>query len=197
MAIVDKAREGDSPMFFALQADWAAWLAAHCAKSAGVWLRIAKKGAGRQSVSYAEALDAALCYGWIDGQKKGDGEHYWLQRFTPRSAQSIWSRINREKVLKLIQDGRMQPAGLAEVERAKRNGRWEAAYDSSSTATIPPDLQAALDANKRAREFFAAIDARNRYAILFRVQTAKKADTRAKRIQQFVDMLARHEKVHP
>lgn len=187
----------DTPMRFESAAEWAEWLATHCASSTGVWLRLAKRGAGQLSVSYAEALEVALCYGWIDGQKKGDSEHYWLQRFTPRSAKSLWSKINREKALKLIQEGRMQTAGLKEIERAKSDGRWEAAYDSSSVATVPSDLQAALDANKRAKSFFATLDARNRYAVLFRLQTAKKAETRAKRLAQFIEMLSRHEKLHP
>jgi uncharacterized protein YdeI (YjbR/CyaY-like superfamily) len=197
MAIASKTVVRDSPMRFESQTEWAEWLATHCATSTGVWLRLAKKRAGQRSVSYADALEAALCYGWIDGQKKSDSEHHWLQRFTPRAARSLWSKINREKALKLIQEGRMEAAGLEEIERAKRDGRWEAAYDSSSSAMVPSDLQAALDANKRAKSFFATLDARNRYAILFRLQTAKKAETRANRLQQFVEMLSRHEKLHP
>jgi uncharacterized protein YdeI (YjbR/CyaY-like superfamily) len=197
MAIRGKAVVRDPPMHFASQTAWVEWLAAHCATSTGVWLRLAKKGADRRSVSYAEALDVALCYGWIDGQKKSDNESHWLQRFTPRSARSVWSKINREKALKLIQEGRTAAAGLEEIERAKRDGRWEAAYDPSRSAMMPPDLQAALDANARAKSFFATLDARNRYAFLFRLQTAKKAETRDKRLQQFVDMLSRHEKLHP
>lgn len=191
------AASSDAPILFASQGEWAAWLAAHGTSSTGVWLRLAKRGSGQRSVSYAEALDVALCYGWIDGQKKGDSEHHWLQRFTPRSARSLWSKINREKALKLVQEGRMEAAGLAEIERAKSDGRWSAAYDSSSAAAVPADLQAALDANKRAKAFFAALDAGNRYAILFRLQTAKKPETRLKRLQQFIEMLSRHEKLHP
>jgi uncharacterized protein YdeI (YjbR/CyaY-like superfamily) len=197
MAIANKASVGDAPQRFASQAEWAEWLATYGARSTGVWLRLAKQGADQPSVSYAEALGVALCYGWIDGQKKTDSEQHWLQRFTPRSAKSLWSKINREKALKLIQEGRMEMAGLAEIERAKSDGRWEAAYDSSSSATVPSDLQAALDVNQRANAFFATLDARNRYAILFRLQTAKKAETRTKRLQQFVEMLSRHEKLHP
>jgi uncharacterized protein YdeI (YjbR/CyaY-like superfamily) len=197
MALASKTSVRDTPMRFESQADWAEWLAVHCATSSGVWLRLAKRGADQRSVSYTEALEVALCYGWIDGQKKGESEDHWLQRFTPRSAKSIWSKINRQKALKLIQEGRMETAGLEEVERAKSDGRWEAAYDSSSTAAVPPDLQAALDANKRAKSFFATLDAGNRYAVLFRLQTAKKAETRTKRLQQFVEMLSRHEKLHP
>jgi uncharacterized protein YdeI (YjbR/CyaY-like superfamily) len=197
MATERKIFASDGPIRFESPEAWAKWLAAHCATSSGVWLRLAKKGADQRSISYAEALEVALCYGWIDGQKKSDSQHHWLQRFTPRSARSLWSKINREKALKLIQEGRMKAAGLEEIQRAKRDGRWAGAYDSSSGATVPPDLQAALDANARAKSFFATLDARNRYAILFRLQTAKKAETRAKRLQQFVDMLSRHEKLHP
>ena len=134
---------------------------------------------------------------WTWFLKPALDQHYWLQRFTPRSAASIWSAINRDKALQLIRDGRMQPAGLAEVERAQQDGRWQAAYDSASKATVAPDLQQALDANQRAKAFFATLDARNRYAVLFRVQTAKNPDTRARRIAQFVAMLSRHEKIHP
>ena len=176
---------------------WAAWLESNHADSPGLWLRHAKKASGLASVSYAEALDVALCYGWIDGQKKSYDESSWLQKWTPRGAKSIWSKINREKALKLIEQARIQPAGLAEVERAKQDGRWEAAYDSHSTATVPDDLQAALDSNAEAGAFFATLNSTNRYAILFRIQTAKKAETRAKRIREFIGMLERHEKMHP
>jgi uncharacterized protein YdeI (YjbR/CyaY-like superfamily) len=176
---------------------WAAWLEKNQATSSGVWLRLAKKASGLKSVSYDEALDVALCYGWIDGQKRPDDEEFWLQAFTPRGKRSIWSKRNREKALVLIDSGEMQPAGLAEVERAKKDGRWDAAYDSASRSTVPDDLQGALKKNRRAKSFFESLDRRNRYAILFRVHTAKKAETRAKRIQQFVEMLARNEKLHP
>ena len=176
---------------------WAAWLESNHADSPGLWLRHAKKASNLASVSYAEALDVALCYGWIDGQKKSYDESSWLQKWTPRGAKSIWSKINREKALKLIEQARIQPAGLAEVERAKQDGRWEAAYDSHSTATVPDDLQAALDSNAEAGAFFATLNSTNRYAILFRIQTAKKAETRAKRIREFIGMLERHEKMHP
>lgn len=182
---------------FEQQKDWTAWLKKNHGKSAGVWLRLAKKGAGQASVSYQEALESALCYGWIDGQKKGDDENYWLQKFTPRSARSIWSKINRDKALLLAESGRMAPAGLKEIERAKADGRWEAAYDSASKSTVPADFQAALDASPRALAFFSTLDSGNRYALLFRIQTAKKPETRAKRIQDFTQMLERHEKFHP
>jgi len=177
--------------------DWAAWLGENHAASPGAWLRIAKQGSGLRSVSYAEAVEVALCHGWIDGQKKSCDESSWLQKFTPRKARSLWSKINREKAERLIRDGRMTAAGLAEVERARQDGRWEAAYDSPAGAVVPDDFQAALDGNPRAKAFFATLNRANRYAVLFRIQTAKKAATRARRIEQLVDMLARGEKIHP
>src|SRR5262249_39116343 len=152
---------------------------------------------GTASVTYEQALQVALCYGWIDGQKKRYDESSWLQKFTPRGAKSIWSKINREKVERLIARGAMQDAGLAAVEQAKRDGRWEAAYDSQSSASVPDDFQAALDQHVAAKAFFATLNTRNRYAILFRIQTAKKAETRAKRIEQFIRMLANHEMLYP
>ena len=181
----------------ASQAEWENWLTLHHQKSQGVWLRIAKKSAEQASVSYAEALETALCFGWIDGQKKTLDEHYWLQRFTPRRPRSIWSKTNCRKALALIEQGRMQPAGLKEIALAKEDGRWANAYDSASTMTMPEDLALALDAEPTAAAFFATLDSANRYAVLWRVQTAKKAETRAKRIRQYVDMLARKEKIHP
>lgn len=187
----------DTPIECTNAASWARWLKRHHATAAGVWLRIAKKDSGIASIDHPAALEEALCYGWIDGQRKSEDAQYFLQRFTPRTKRSTWSKINRDKVLKLIDEGRMQPAGLAEVERAKADGRWEAAYDAASVATVPPDLQAALDANKKAAKFFATLDARNRYAVLFRTQGAKKSETRARRIAQFVEMLAKGEKIHP
>jgi uncharacterized protein YdeI (YjbR/CyaY-like superfamily) len=176
---------------------WSAWLASHHASSRGLWLRIAKKASKARSVTYAEALDVALAWGWIDGQKGKLDDAWWLQKFTPRGPRSIWSRINREKAMALIEAGTMKPSGLAEVERAKRDGRWEAAYDSQSRTTVPPDLAKALARNSKASRFFETLDSRNRYAVLFRIQTAKKDETRAKRIAKFVEMLARHEKLHP
>jgi uncharacterized protein YdeI (YjbR/CyaY-like superfamily) len=159
-------------------------------------MRIAKKDSGLESISYSDAIDVALCYGWIDGQKgKGDAAT-WLQKFTPRAKRSIWSKRNQERVAALIESGRMKAPGLAEVERAKADGRWAQAYDSAKTATVPDDLQQALDGNAKAKKFFATLDATNRYAILWRVQTAKKPETRARRIAQFVDMLAKGGKLH-
>jgi uncharacterized protein YdeI (YjbR/CyaY-like superfamily) len=176
---------------------WWNWLQKQHATSPGIWMKIAKKDAPESSVQYPEALDAALCFGWIDGQKKSIDEQYWLQKFTPRAKRSIWSKINREKVAALIGKGLMQPAGLAEVERARQDGRWEAAYDSWSAAEVPADLQAALDASAKARANFAALSSQNRYAILFRTHQAKRAETRAKRINYFVAMLERGQTVHP
>jgi uncharacterized protein YdeI (YjbR/CyaY-like superfamily) len=187
----------DTPIECTSAAAWERWLKRHHATAAGVWLRIAKKDSGIASIDHPAALEEALCWGWIDGQRKSEDAQYFLQRFTPRTKRSIWSKINRAKVLKLIEEGRMQPAGLAEIERAKADGRWEAAYEAASVATVPPDLQAALDANRKAAKFFATLDSRNRYAVLFRTQGAKKPDTRAKRIAQFVEMLAKGEKIHP
>lgn len=197
MTVKKNARPELPVVLFEDQASWAAWLESNHVDAPGLWLQHAKKAADLASVSYAEALDVALCYGWIDGQKKSCDASSWLQKWTPRGAKSIWSKINREKALKLIESGQMQPAGLAEVERAKQDGRWDAAYDSHSTATVPDDFQAALDSNAAAGAFFATLNSTNRYAILFRIQTAKKPETRAKRIQGFIGMLARHEKLYP
>jgi uncharacterized protein YdeI (YjbR/CyaY-like superfamily) len=176
---------------------WDAWLAAHHADSPGLWLKIAKKGAAGRTISYSDALDVALCHGWIDGQKGRHDDEYWLQRFTPRKPGSKWSKINTERAAALIASGRMRPAGLREVERAQADGRWEQAYESQSRVTVPEDLARALAANERARAFFATLDSANRYAILYRIGTAKKPETRAKRIDTFVAMLSEHKKIHP
>lgn len=182
---------------FERQQDWVIWLKNNYSTSPGVWLQLAKKDAGVQSVSYDEAVEVALCFGWIDGQKKAHSEQYWLQKFTPRSDKSVWSKINKAKALALIKAGKMKPPGLKEIERAKHDGRWNAAYDSASKSVVPSDFQLALDGNTRAKHFFGTLDSRNRYAVLFRIQTTKSAETRAKQIAQFVNMLERHEKVHP
>jgi uncharacterized protein YdeI (YjbR/CyaY-like superfamily) len=182
---------------FANRKAWAGWLDKNHSQSSGIWMRLAKKASGGQSVSYSEALEVALCYGWIDGQKRSDGEAAWLQKFIPRANKSNWSKINRKKMLALIEAGRMKPAGLQAIERAKADGSWDAAYDSPSTAIVPGDLQAALDKNPRAKTFFSTLDSQNRYAVLYRIQTVKKAETRSRKIQQFVEMLARNEKLHP
>jgi uncharacterized protein YdeI (YjbR/CyaY-like superfamily) len=184
-------------ILFEDQAAWAAWLEQQHTRSSGLWLRLAKQASGLVSVSYHEALEVALCYGWIDGQKKRYDECSWLQKFTPRGPKSLWSRINTEKAERLITQGRMQPAGLKAIEAVKQDGRWEAAYDSQRTATVPSDLQAELEQHPQAQAFFATLDRQNRYAILFRIQTARKAETRVKRIQQVIEMLEKHEKLYP
>jgi len=176
---------------------WASWLAEHHADTPdGVWLKIAKKDSGIATVTYAEALEEALCFGWIDGQKRSFDETWFLQGFTPRRARSRWSKVNTEKVQELIAAGRMQPAGLREIEAAKADGRWERAYEAQSVAQVPPDLQAAFDANPNAAEFFATLTGANRYAVLYRIQDAKRPQTRAARIEKFVEMLARGETLH-
>lgn len=172
------------------------WLDKHHAQPNGIRLKIAKKGTGVASVTYSEALDEALCYGWIDGQREAFDETWFVQRFTPRRARSRWSKINRERVERLIAEGRMQPAGLAQVEAAKADGRWDAAYEGSRTATVPQDLQAALDADPRAKAFFETLNSANRYAIVYRVQDAKRPETRAKRIAQFVEMCREGRTLH-
>ncbi len=182
---------------FKSKQDWSAWLEKNHRKSEPLWLRLAKKDSGLRSVSYKEAIDAALCYGWIDGQKKPENEQTWLQKFSPRGSRSVWSKINREKALALIASGEMKPAGLEAIENAKKNGRWEAAYDSPSGATVPPDFQAALDASPKAAAFFKTLNKANSYAILWRIQTVKKAETRIRKIDQFIGMLERKEKIHP
>jgi uncharacterized protein YdeI (YjbR/CyaY-like superfamily) len=182
---------------FAKPTAWWAWLENHHASSPGIWLKLAKKASGVASITYPEAVEAALAWGWIDGQKDKHDETWWLQKFTPRGRRSIWSKVNREKALALIAEGTMKPPGLAEVERAKKDGRWDAAYDSQSRASVPADLSAALAENTRAAAFFATLDSSNRYAVLFRIHNAKRPETRAARIATFVVMLAKHQKLHP
>jgi uncharacterized protein YdeI (YjbR/CyaY-like superfamily) len=182
---------------FAAAHDFADWLAEHHGTSRGVWIKLAKTASGIASIKYPEAVEAALCWGWIDGQARRIDESWYVQKFTPRGARSIWSKINCAKATVLIESGKMKPAGLAEVERAKQDGRWARAYDSPSNATVPDDLAIALAGNARAASFFIGLDSRNRYAILHRVQIAKKPETRARRIAEFVEMLARGEKLYP
>lgn len=182
---------------FASQQDWERWLAENHADAAGIWLKLAKGGSGITTVSYAEALDSALCYGWIDGQKAAFDALYWLQKFTPRRVKSGWSKVNCEKATALINAGRMQPAGLRQVELARADGRWERAYDSQSSISVPEDFQRELDKNEQAKVFFSTLDSANRYAILYRLQTARKPETRSARIHKFIDILAKHEKIHP
>jgi uncharacterized protein YdeI (YjbR/CyaY-like superfamily) len=181
---------------FADLAAFERWLAAEPHTSKGAWLRLAKKGSAVASISKAEAIDAALCHGWIDGQLDKYDEASWLIRFTPRKRGSKWSQVNRARALELIDEGRMTPAGLAEIEAAKADGRWAAAYAPASRAEVPPDLQAALDESPRAAAFFSTLKGANRYAILYRVSTAKKPETRSRRISEFVAMLERGETIH-
>lgn len=188
--------DNDRIRLFVTQADWALWLGKNHRNSQGLWLRLAKKGSGLRTVTYGEALEVALCYGWIDGQKRGESEQAWLQRFLARSAKSIWSKINRDKATALIASGQMKAAGLKAVEVAKQCGMWDAAYDSPRSAAVPQDFQTSLDASLRAREFFQSLDSANRYAVLFRIQTVKLAETRARKIREFVEMLERNETIH-
>jgi uncharacterized protein YdeI (YjbR/CyaY-like superfamily) len=190
--------ERDLPvMGFPTQADLEAWLAENHGSSRGIWLKIAKKGAGVDSVTYPEAVEAALCYGWIDGRKDPlDGTH-WLQRFTPRQVRSPWSKINATNAEALMAAGRMRPAGLREVERAKVDGRWQSAYAGQRDSMMPDDLQAALDASPAAQDMFGKLSGANRYAILYRVHDAKRPETRERRIREFVAMLERGETLHP
>lgn len=185
-----------APTLFKSAKAFEAWLKKNHATSDGLWLKIAKRGSNEPSVTYPEAVEIALCWGWIDGQKKSLDDQHYLQRFTPRRARSVWSKINVEKVQALIDAGRMQAPGEAQVEAAKADGRWARAYDGARTSTVPEDLQAALEAEPAAKTFFASINASNRYAILWRIQTAAKAETRARRIAQLVAMLARGETIH-
>ena len=181
---------------FTSQADFESWLERNHERSAGIWLEIAKKGAPESTVSYDEAVEAALCFGWIDGQKARGDDAVWLQRFTPRSRRSRWSRINRDKAERLLSAGRICPAGLEEIERARCDGRWDAAYQGQRTAQIPDDLRRSLDDDPVAATAFANLDARNRYAIIWRLNDAKRPETRERRLAKFVDMLRRGETIH-
>ena len=182
---------------FADAGEWDSWLASQPPLSNGLWLKFAKKASGVPTVSKPDAIDLAICHGWIDGQLKPLDGNYWLIRFTPRRPKSKWSAINCKRAEALIEAGRMRPAGLAEIERAKADGRWEGAYQSSSTITVPADLQQALDENEAAKALFEALDSANRYAVLYRVHTAKKPETRARMIKKLVAMLGRGETIHP
>lgn len=190
--------QSDPPVLaFTTAAEWESWLASQPVTANGLWLKFAKKASGVPSVSKPEAIDVALCHGWIDGQLKPFDENYWLIRFTPRRARSKWSAINCKRAQALIEEGRMHPAGLAEIEKAKADGRWAAAYDSQGSATVPNDLQQALDENESAKNLFDTLDSANRYAVLYRVQTATKSETRERTIEKLVAMLARGETIHP
>ena len=189
--------DGLPTIFFASAAAWERWLADNHAASEGVWVRIAKKDADIASVRYPEVLDSALCFGWIDGRREALDARHFLQRFTPRRSRSRWSKINREKAEQLIAQGRMRPGGLMEVERAEADGRWEAAYAGQRSSTVPEDLQRALDARPEAKAFFASLSSQNRYAIIYRLGDAKKAETRARRLAKFIAMLEAGEAIHP
>lgn len=187
----------DETLFFETAAEWEQWLEMHHQSSQGVWVRFAKVGTGKACVAYFDALELALCFGWIDALRRGDGPDYYLQRFAPRKPQSIWSMINRDRAVALIASGKMRPAGLLEVERAKANGRWENAYGGRKSIAMPADFVAALEANPKAKAMFAGLNGQNRFAFLFRLQSALKPETRAKRLKSFIDMLNRGRTIYP
>ncbi len=191
------AEDGLPTIFFASEAEWERWLTENHVASKGVWVKVAKKATGIESVRYPEVLETALCFGWIDGRREALDELHFLQRFTPRRARSPWSRINREKVERLMAEGRLRPAGISEMERAQADGRWAAAYAGQKAMTVPDDLQRELDARPEAKAFFAELSSQNRYAILYRLQDAKRAETRARRLAKFVAMLEAGEAIHP
>jgi uncharacterized protein YdeI (YjbR/CyaY-like superfamily) len=193
-----KNAKRDLPVLaFKSEQAWDAWLTSQPVGSKGLWLKLAKKSSGVATVSKQEAIDAALCHGWIDGQLDSFDDKYWLVRFTPRQSASKWSEKNRARALQLVELGRIQPAGSNEIERAKKDGRWNAAYAPQSTAQVPDDLRAALAKNRRAKSFFETLDSRNRYAILYRIHNAKKAETRMARIEKFVAMLTEGKTIYP
>jgi uncharacterized protein YdeI (YjbR/CyaY-like superfamily) len=189
-------RASDEVVQFSTRTEFEAWLETHHDDHSGIWLKLAKKGTDRPALTYSEALDVALCFGWIDGQKARHDDQYWLQRFTPRSSRSRWSQINCGKAEQLIAAGRMRPAGLAEIERARADGRWDGAYAGQRNATVPEDLQRELDCDPQAAAAFTALDSRNRYAIIYRINDAKRPETRARRITKYLDMLRRDERIH-
>jgi uncharacterized protein YdeI (YjbR/CyaY-like superfamily) len=191
------AHDGLPTIPFASVAEWEQWLEENHLAADGVWIKMAKKDAGVESVRYPEVLESALCFGWIDGRREALDERYFLQRFTPRRSRSRWSRINREKVEQLIADRRMRAAGLAEVQRAKADGRWETAYEGQKSITVPDDLQSELDARPKAKAFFAQLGSQNRYAILYRLHDAQRPETRARRLAKFVAMLEAGETIYP
>ena len=192
----ETGKDGKPILQLASPEEWEAWLEAEHAGSDGVWLKFAKKGSGVTTVVYAEALDVALCYGWIDSQVMTLDERFYLQKFTPRRTRSKWSKINREKIEALTKAGRMKPAGLEQVELARADGRWDAAYSSPANMTEPADLKKALKANAKAAEFYATLNKSNRYAIIYQLEDAKKPETRTRRLEKFVGMLERGEKLY-
>lgn len=189
--------DGRPVLLFATVEAWERWLGAQPTDSPGLWMKVAKKGCPTPGIDYPTAIDSALCFGWIDSQIRAYDDSFYLQRFTPRKARSKWSQVNRDKADALIAAGRMRPTGLREIELAKSDGRWDAAYAGQASMPVPPDLQAALDADPRAAEFFTALDRANRFAVLWRIHDAKRADTRARRIERYVAMLHDHEVIHP
>jgi uncharacterized protein YdeI (YjbR/CyaY-like superfamily) len=191
------ARDAPDAAFFSSPAEWERWLEENHAASDGVWIQIAKKDTGIDSVRYPEVLESALCFGWIDARRQALDDRYFLQRFTPRRRQSSWSRINRDTAERLIAEGRMRESGLAEVQRAKADGRWERAYESQRTSSVPEDLQRELDARPKAKAFFETLSSQNRYSILYRLQSAVRPETRARRLAKFVAMLEAGEAIHP
>ncbi|KEO82804.1 YdeI/OmpD-associated family protein [Tumebacillus flagellatus] len=184
-------------LLFATQSDWELWLESHHEQPKGVWLKLAKKDSPLTTLSYSEALEEALCYGWIDGQKKAFDADAWLQKFTPRRPKSVWSKVNVEKVAQLLSSGLMKPSGIKEVNAAKEDGRWDAAYESQRNFTIPEDFQTELAKNDRARAFFESLNRQNQYSFCHRIQTAKKAETRQARIDKFIEMLNSNQKLYP
>ena len=192
----ETGKDGRPILQLASPEEWEAWLDREHASSDGVWLKFAKKGSGVTTVVYAEALDVALCFGWIDSQVMALDERFYLQRFTPRRSRSKWSKINVEKIEALTKAGRMRPAGLEQVELAKADGRWDAAYSSPANMTEPPDLEKALKASPKAAEFWASLNKSNRYAVIFQLEDAKKPETRERRLAKFIGMLERGEKLY-
>lgn len=189
--------KGDLPVIpFESQQDWDEWLQDYHDTAPGLWLKMAKKSSNIKSLNYQEALDIALRYGWIDSQKAGYDEQFWLQRFTPRRPRSKWSKNNCERVTELIEQGLMKPAGMLEVEQAQQDGRWDKAYESQANITVPDDLQQKLDENPKAQAFFDTLNSANRYAILYQIHDAKRPETRARRIEKYVAMLNEHKKLY-
>lgn len=195
-ATMRSGTDGRPILAFATPNEWEAWLECNGVTASGIWIEFAKRDSGIASINYAQALDVALCFGWIDGQAKSLGKTKYIQRFTPRGRRSIWSKINCAKAEALIAQKAMRAAGLAQVEAAKSDGRWERAYEGQRNMTVPHDFEARLATNGKARDFFATLDSRNRYAILFRIHEAKTPETRTRRIEKFMDMLARGETLH-
>jgi uncharacterized protein YdeI (YjbR/CyaY-like superfamily) len=194
---VNKKTLNDPPIIlFETTGQLEAWFKKHFADTKGIWMRIAKKDSGQKSVTYAEALDAALCYGWIDGQKQTYDEHSWLQKFTPRRTGSQWSKLNTQHADRLIKAGRMKPSGLRQIEAARKDGRWKAAYDSGKSSAMPADFLSELAKDMKAKAFFESLNKANTYAIAYRLQTAKKPETRKKRMKTIIEMMKQGKKFH-